>query len=64
MKQTDHFTLIKQPKELIEPEVDCGLWEKMYGRKLSHAETQEIETNLTDFFGILINEDKRIRKAK
>lgn len=64
MKHQNENITTKQPLLLIEPDEDYGLWENLYGRKLSAIEKCEIEANLTDFFGILIDEDKRIRKAQ
>jgi len=56
-------TVEKQPDRPIELKDDYGLWEKLYGRNLTDYEKLEIKTNLSTFFGILIDEHKKLCKS-
>ena len=53
-----------QPNRHIEPEVDYGLWERLYGKTLTDTDKLEIRINLTAFFEVLIDEHKKSSKSK
>lgn len=61
---------VQSPKKRIqakhaEDKTDYRLWEDMYQRSLSNLEKMEIRTNLSAFFSVLINaERKRMRDEK